>query len=71
MGLAKRTGEGTSRLGTNLCNGLEILKGNPRALDTDFPATVGTFPHIGSATVEGDRVIANSGEVTGYDVRGW
>ena len=58
-------------LNTNLCNLAEILKANPRALDTDFLATVGAFPHIGSATFDGDRVFANVGEVTGYIVRGW
>ena len=56
-------------LNTNLRNCLKILHANPRAFDTDSPATVSAFPHVGSATVEGDRVMANSNEITGYIVR--
>ena len=51
---------------TNLGDGLEIHLGNSWALDAYFPAAVNAFPHIGSATVGGDRVIANSGKITGY-----
>ena len=58
-------------LKTNLGNSLEILRVNPWALDTDFLATMSTLPHIGSATICGYRVIANSGEITGKVVRGW
>ena len=58
-------------MNTDLGNSLEVLNRNPRALDTDFPTTVGAFPYIGSAAVDGYRVIANFGEVTGYVVRGW
>jgi len=69
-GLPQPIRKGAPILDTNLRHSLEIPNGNPRALDTDFPATVNAFPHIGSATVDGDRVITNFGEVTGYDVRG-
>jgi len=58
-------------LNTNLRNCLEILLGNPRALDTDSRTTVGAFPHICCATIEGDRGTANPGEAIGYDVGGW
>jgi len=53
---------------TNLRNGPEILHGNPRALDADFPATVNAFPYIGSTTVDGDWVVTNPDEITGYVV---
>lgn len=55
-------------LNTNLRNRLEILHANPRALDTDFPATVGAFPYISSAT-NGDWVFAGFDKITRYVVR--
>lgn len=54
---------------TNLRDGLKILLGNPWALDADFPATVSAFPHIGGATIDGYRVITDSGEITRYVMR--
>jgi len=58
-------------LSTNLGDSLEIRLGNPWAFDADFPAVVSAFPHIGSTTVDGERVISNPNEITGYVVRGW
>ena len=59
------------KLNTNPRNCLEIFHTNPWAFNTDSPATVSAFPHVGSATIEGNWVVANFGEVTGYIVRGW
>jgi len=55
---------------TNLLKGLVIVQGNPQPLDADFPSAVSAFPYIGKST-KGDRAITNSGNLSGYGVRGW
>jgi len=54
----------------NLRGGVAILRGNPQCLDTDFLAAVSALPYIGKATT-GNRFVPDSGEITGYGVRGW
>lgn len=54
----------------NLRKGLIIAQGNPQHLDADSAAAMTPLPYIGKAT-KCDRVITNSGEVAGYDMRGW
>ena len=58
-------------LDTNPRDTLKILLGNSWTLDADRPTTVGAFPHVGSPTINRDRVITNFGEVAGHIMRGW
>ena len=57
-------------LNANLINGLVIVHGNSQPFDTDFLAAVSAFPYVGKPT-KGDRAITDSGDLSGYRIRGW
>jgi len=51
----------------NLREAMNIAHGDPQSLDTDLPAAVSASPYVSEAAT-GNRLVANSDEITGYGV---